>query len=652
MKSTFQKTVSLISSSFILLFLLAALNRAGSLILLWKEEPLGSITHDTGYGYYAFVRDENVSRLGLPFYLKEDETLLSNPPLSVNEDITATIKDRGLGAHKIMENNDLYFSASDNRPENHEYSIISPVIIRNRYLLVLFCLAVLSAAMLMFQSYKSKNKKAVINPVRFGTILLFMLMLLPWDLMVFSSASKAFGSYIIKPLLQRNLIFICLLFVLLLLNTLFAGKSRFLVVLAAAVVLLNTVYYFVPEWNYFGQRADSADYIEHYTASSIRTPGYPIFIETVYSLTGSGGLDEIRLERDNQPDERLTDGTKTDSRGLINIARAQKIVLAAAFLILFAVYARYYPLSWFTFAAQIILCGGFLGVDNSYIMTECLSQAVCLIIAALFILCMKEKNSVFFLFLCILAGFGMLIRPANIFLVIPIGICFLMLLREKIDLLISVIGVLAFIGITAIPAVTIYSQYKVFVWMPTSGYVDAARAVELMQPGDEDTFEDPELREFCADLMKKKAELGEADQNTYMWEAAIATAQEHGYDLISCSPILGKISRHIFRLHPREFVSALAETLKTALTRTRLQLGPVPFAGLAVLFLILFAVNINTDSLTGFILSLMHIAHLFIFIVNQPERRYIYSTEILCLIGWLLILVSLWNIKNKLLDKK
>ena len=154
MKSTFQKTVSLISSSFILLFLLAALNRAGSLILLWKEEPLGSITHDTGYGYYAFVRDENVSRLGLPFYLKEDETLLSNPPLSVNEDITATIKDRGLGAHKIMENNDLYFSASDNRPENHEYSIISPVIIRNRYLLVLFCLAALSAAVLMFHIYK------------------------------------------------------------------------------------------------------------------------------------------------------------------------------------------------------------------------------------------------------------------------------------------------------------------------------------------------------------------------------------------------------------------------------------------------------------------------------------------------------------------
>ena len=241
MKSTFQKTVSLISSFFILLFLLAALNRAGSLILLWKEEPLGSITHDTGYGYYAFVRDENISRLGLPFYLKEDETLLSNPPLSVNEDITATIKDRGLGAHKIMENNDLYFSASDNRPENHEYSIISPAIIRNRYLLVLFCLAALSAAVLMFHIYKSKDKKAAINPVRFGTILLFMLMLLPWDLMIFSSAPKAFGSFLLKPLLQRNLIFICLLFVLLLLNTLFAGKSRFLAVLAAAVLVVSAL---------------------------------------------------------------------------------------------------------------------------------------------------------------------------------------------------------------------------------------------------------------------------------------------------------------------------------------------------------------------------------------------------------------------------
>ena len=37
----------------------------------------------------------------------------------------------------------------------------------------------------------------------------------------------------------------------------------------------------------------------------------------------------------------------------------------------------------------------------------------------------------------------------------------------------------------------------------------------------------------------------------------------------------------------------------------------------------------------------MHAAHLCISMVNQPERRYIYSTEIICLLGWLLIWINL-----------
>ena len=53
------------------------------------------IRHDTGHGYYAFVPDENISRLGLPFFLKEDEDILYQDPLSVNEDITASIKADG-----------------------------------------------------------------------------------------------------------------------------------------------------------------------------------------------------------------------------------------------------------------------------------------------------------------------------------------------------------------------------------------------------------------------------------------------------------------------------------------------------------------------------------------------------------------------------
>lgn len=93
-------------------------------------------------------------------------------------------------------------------------------------------------------------------------------------------------------------------------------------------------------------------------------------------------------------------------------------------------------------------------------------------------------------------------------------------------------------------------------------------------------------------------------------------------------------------LHPREFAGSLLNTIKTGLERTRLHAGPVPFAALAAVFTVLFLIRINTDSLAGMILMLMHCAHLLISMMNQPERRYIFSTEILCLLGWLLITLA------------
>lgn len=640
-RSKFNKILSILSCIFFLLFLLALLNRTGSLVLFWKEEPLSSITHDAGYGYYAFVRDENISKLGLPFYLKEDDSLLVSKPLSVNEDITFSIKETGKGSFQIRENSDLYFSASDNHPEDHEYAILSPVIIRNRYLLPLAAAAFLFTAVILIHFIKARDIRPIRMIIRFLTAVCCLLMLLPWDKMTFPRGPLHAGHLMINPLLQRNIIFILLLLVLTALYFLLCENSNLLKCFSILIILINTVWYFLPEWNYYGLRADSPAYLESYTASSIRTPGYPVFIEIVYKITGSNGLSALRTEMQTISDESLQDGTAADSKGLLSVTRSQKIVLGFAFLLLAAVFFRYYAPIWFVFAAQIILSGGFLGIDNSYIMTECLSQAFCLIITAVFILFMKEKRAVFFVLLCVLSGIGMLIRPANIFLFIPIAVSALSWFINKHSILIPLIGCLAFLALTAIPAITIFRAYHVFVWMPTSGYVDIARAVEIMQPGDEDAFTDPEQREFCHDLLAKKESIGEADQNTYMWDVGIAAALERGYDLISCSPLLGKVSRKIFLLHPGEFVSAIAGTIRTALERTRLQIAGIPFPVIALLFIILFLVNNNTDSLSGLSISLMHIAHLFIFSMNQPERRYIFSTEILCLTGWLLIFISL-----------
>lgn len=647
MNGTTKKIISALSACIILMFLAAALNRTGSLILFWKEEPLSRITHDEKYGYYAYVPNENVSRLGLPVYLKEDESFPDQGMLSVNEDITATIKTQGGGRYTMQDNNDIFFSASDNDPEKHEYNIVSPVIIQTRYLLALACLAGLVCAADLLLCRKYKDYEILWNILLCITAVLLLMMLIPWNKMIFSGAPAPVRGLYFKPILQRNPVFYVLLFILLAVTFRRADKHKFFRLLAVLVVVWNTVCYFLPEWDMVGQRADTHAYLQQYTASSIRTPGYPVFIEAVFKLSGNDSLPQLRSDERHFRDETLQNGKMTDSLGLLNVVRAQKCVLFVSFLTLFFIFCRYYSPLWLTFAAQMILCCGFLGVDNSYVMTECLSQAVLLLITAFFILNVKEKSGLFFLIVCILSAIAILIRPANIFLVILLFVSAVITIRKKHSILIPVIGCLVFLAMAAIPAVTIYRQYKIFVWMPTSGYVEIARAVDLMEPGDEDAFVDPELRDFCHELLVLKEEYPDADQNTNMWQVGIAAAEKQGYDLISCSPVLGKVSRKIFMLHFSEFVSALTGTMKTALERTRLQIGPVPFIAFLLLFTLLFALRISTDSLTGMLLVLLHCSHLCLCMMNQPERRYIYSTEILCLLGWLLILVNLFNGKKK-----
>lgn len=648
----YKKFLFVLSFCILSVCLFAALNRTGSFILFWKEEPLGDITHDDGYGYYAYASDLNISKMGLPFYLKEDETLLEKLPASVNEDLNRSIKENGGGAYLILDNNDIYFSASDNIPENHEYSLISPVIIRSRYLLVLLCLTflVLGIDLILFRKAGSldflKDLLCAECPV------LLAALLFPWNQIFFPKTPWVFRDFLIKPMLLRNPLLLGLLFVFVVFFIRFGKRSAWIRPFVLILMLLNLVYYFVPEWNYYGQRADSPAYLQHYTAGSIRTPGYPAFIESVYRLSGNEGLADLRLQ-ESVSDESLHDAGAVDSHGLLNVVRAQKCVLGVSFLILFFVFSRYYHPLWFVFAAQVILSGGFLGVDNSYIMTECLSQAVLILAAAALIVIVKDKNSAAYPVLCFLCGIAVLIRPANIFMVIPLIIGFFVLAAARRNLLTLTAGVLIFLAVCAVPAVTIYRHYGVFVWMPTSGYVEIARAVDLMEPEDAEAFADPESRAFFDAMLQKKQKIGEADQNTYMWEVAVAAAEEMGYDHITCSTLFGKVSRKIFALHFRELAAALADTIRISLERTRLRVGPLAFPVLAGIFTVLFLLRINTDSLLGMFFMLMHTVHLCISMMNQPERRYIYSTEIICLLGWLLITLNFFapRIKENIPDK-
>ena len=643
MSSKIKIFLTILTVCFFAVFLFAFLNRTGSLILFWKEEPIGGITHDEGFGYYSYIQDENISRLKLPLYLKEDHEFLDFGPLSVNEDYIASIKVQGGGRYLIQENNDLYFSATDGNPQNHDYSTVSPIIIRSRFLIMLFIPVLLLTAADLFLYIKNKDLTIIKNSIYFTGVILLLITLLPWDRMIFPAVpfSPGPGSLLLKPLLQRNVFYIGSLFIILALITCLHRESKLLRILSIVSLIVCTVYYFIPEWNWYGLRADSPAYLEPYTASSIRTPGYPSFISAAAKLSGTRKPEIIQANDDRIISERLQDGKKDGSKELLNVVRAQKCILGFSFLIFFALFRYCCDPFWFGFASQIILCGGFLGVDNSYIMTECLSQAAILLAAAMFLLTIKKKSVIPFLLLCLVSAAGVLIRPANIFLTATILIGFVYLIYTKREILIPVLGCLAFLALCAIPAITIYREYGIFVWMPTSGYVEIARAADLMEPGDEEAFEDPEARELCREMLELKKQYPDADQNTNMWQVGVAAALKRGYNTITCSPIFGKISRKIFQLHFSEFINAILANFKTAMERTRLQFGPISFAALFILFTILFVLHISENSLLGMVLVFLHIGHLCISMMNQPERRYIYSTEILCLLGWLMIFVNL-----------
>lgn len=646
-----EKIITGLFSCILLLFLLACLNRSGSLIMFWQEKPLGKITHDEGFGYYSYMPDENISALKLPVYLKEDDSFPEQGLLSVNEDITATIKKQGGGRYITQSNNDIYFSASDNNPDIHEYSVVSPLIIQNRFILALLCLVIISAAIILFICRKRNNYVIVTNTVLWTATCCFLMMILPWNKLIFPSAPTPVGGLYFKPLLQRNIFFVFLFLCYLAVINKKPGNRKIFRILSAILVIWCTICYFVPEWNLFGRRNDSRSYLQPYSAASIRTPGYPIFIESIYKLSGNPGLEEIRNENAETQDETLLNVHETDSSGLIIVTRSQKIVLGLSFLFFYWIFTRYYAPLWFTLFAQIVLCNGFLGVDNSYIMSECLSQSAMLLSTGFFLLTMKEKNPRTFLLLCIFSALGVLIRPANIFLIIPILICLLFLMLKSKKSALLPIGCLAFLLLISVPAMNIYSHYGVFVWMPTSGYAEIGRAVELMQPGDEELFTDPELKDFCEELLKGKQLHQQADQNTYVWEIALPAAEARGYDRISASSLFNKISRKIFSVHLKEFFTTLSETVLTALQRTRLQLGQISFPIFLILFTGLFALRVNENSLIGLLFVFLHLVHLGISMVNQPERRYIYSTEILCLFGWLLILynfVSTFNLRKNI----
>jgi hypothetical protein len=105
-----------------------------------------------------------------------------------------------------------------------------------------------------------------------------------------------------------------------------------------------------------------------------------------------------------------------DSRGLVQIVRAQKAVLGLCFLIATVLLCFLIPPHFVFLFGEFILANQFLGVYNNYVMSEVISQAALLLSCGIFCFLVGKRMKWSFPFLGFFCGISIIIRPSNMFI--------------------------------------------------------------------------------------------------------------------------------------------------------------------------------------------------------------------------------------------
>ena len=646
--------------------LLGILNKTGCFILLWQKDDLSAIQHDSGYAYYARIPNEDAAKLNLPIYLVEDHILIDSPILAVNQDLVKDIKEIGKGLYQLLPNNNIIFSSIDHSdPSNgeHTYSVLSPVVIRMRYLLPVLAtvlLLMMIAALLGLAAKIRKDTDAlhgfqgcVTNFAVFISTLIILLLVIPWKSFFVPPVYPLGKSYWIMPLIQRNSV----MFVLLGLSVLYLyytkRKSKWIAWIMGLILVINLAYYFIPDRDYYGVRTDSAEYIQAYHAGSIRTPGYPRFIEDVMTLLPGSDLDYWRsaegLKDLARREELLFKDHSGDSRGLVQVVRTQKAVLGICFLITAALLCSLISPHFVFLFGEFVLANQFLGVYNNYIMSEVISQAAILLSCGIFCFLIGKRMKWSFPFLGFFCGVSIIIRPSNMFLLgLLLLAAIILFARERKK---AWIPFLAGIGICGffilIPAVNIFRQYHQIILMPNQGYAAIGQTLAVMNEEDCSLPKDEVTRKFLTgsfqQIQELKSEGKTLSQNDYVFHIALEQAKKLGFDPVTANVLFDRASRDLTSVHQAELLTAYRDQLLLGLERTRLNLPRMPYGYLLAFFIVVSLIRCSRYSLTGIVLILLHNLHLLISVMNQPERRYIWSTEILFLMGAALIVYNVFR---------
>ncbi len=454
------------------------------------------------------------------------------------------------------------------------------------------------------------------------------------------------------PIVRRTDLFLLLLVTACIVLTARQRKKSWLSVIFLLIILSNLFDTFRPGWDYYGVRPDSGSYLAQYDEESIRTPGYVWFTEAVLKAGGQGNIDFWRSPEGvtwlHQMSESLYSAAKVPSHGMIGVVKTQKIGLGLSFIFLFVVMAAVIsPAAAFVFS-QISLSMGLLGVENDYIMSECLSQAITLAGVSCFLFLFEYRKKWLFVLLVALCALAFLVRPSNIYLAaLPLIIAVRMIFcirRKALAWLVS--GTVAWVVFAGIPAFVCWRAYNNFLWAPNAQYANIGHALRLMQESDISAQSDPEVKSFLEGCKIRATKIqagndGALSQNEAVFSVALEQAKQMGYNDVSANFLFRKAAFPILKTHFSAYLSVLLDQIQFGVSKSRLQREWLSYPLILLLIGAFSILGRNLKSWQGLLLALLHNVHLVISMTNQPETRYIWSTEIIFLLGAVLVFSGL-----------
>ncbi len=279
--------------------------------------------------------------------------------------------------------------------------------------------------------------------------------------------------------------------------------TTFLLVIFAAFMVLDVV----PTWNSFVVSPDSSDYVKPWEFASIRPPIYPWFTALVNGFTPY-------VEPSTYPQNQLIT-INSGSNYFVNIAQAQKLLLIAAYMFLAGVVARsgaplLGPLFFIIYWQR-----EYQTSYGSYILSECVTESLILILIAVFLLCVQTPRKKYLYFLAIISASIFLTRPAAAYVgaIFAAGICFLTFTCFKKYWLPSLFSIGLASAIALWVPVYSYIQTGYFSVSGMSNVQALGFAIQFAEKSDRDLMPTASSREFLdvAVDVRNKAELSTID---------------------------------------------------------------------------------------------------------------------------------------------